>query len=105
MIIYIDGIHFINCLFFLCNMTSTHHQATQGATMENLNNQSDNPNLITAKEVLKRVHRSKSWLYTRLSKGEFPNPVRVGDRAISFVEREVDEWIQKHIAEARVEYK
>ncbi|ENB0965774.1 AlpA family phage regulatory protein [Salmonella enterica] len=73
--------------------------------MENLNNQNDNSNLITAKEVLKRVHRSKSWLYTRLSKGEFPNPVRVGDRAISFVEREVDEWIQKHIAEARVEYK
>lgn len=73
--------------------------------MEHLNNQNDNPSLIPAREVLKRVHRSKSWLYTRLSKGEFPNPVRVGDRAISFVESEVDEWIRKHITEARVEYK
>ncbi|ASD89259.1 AlpA family phage regulatory protein [Salmonella enterica] len=73
--------------------------------MEKLNNQNDKPTLITAREALKRVHRSKSWLYTRLSKGEFPNPVRVGDRAISFVESEVEDWIQKHMTEARVEYK
>ncbi|HAK1936306.1 TPA: AlpA family phage regulatory protein [Salmonella enterica] len=73
--------------------------------MEKLNNQSDNHNLITAKEALRRVHRSKSWLYTRLSKGEFPKPVRVGDRAISFVESEVDDWIEKHMSGSRVEYK
>ncbi|EBK1007899.1 AlpA family phage regulatory protein [Salmonella enterica] len=73
--------------------------------MEKLNNQNDKPILITAKEALKRVHRSKSWLYTRLSKGEFPSPVRVGDRAISFVESEIEDWIQKHMTEARIEYK
>ncbi|EMD4875605.1 AlpA family phage regulatory protein [Salmonella enterica] len=73
--------------------------------MEKPNNQNDKPTLITAREVLKRVHRSKSWLYTRLSKGEFPKPVRVGDRAISFVESEVDSWIEKHISGARIDYK
>ncbi|EHF5150734.1 AlpA family phage regulatory protein [Salmonella enterica] len=72
--------------------------------MENLNNQNDKPTLITAREALKRVQRSKSWLYTRLSKGEFPRPVRVGARSISFVESEVTEWIKNQMNEYRNNY-
>lgn len=57
--------------------------------------------LISAKEVLRRVQRSKAWLYKQLSKNTFPRPVKIGTRAISFVESEVDLWIQKQISASR----
>ncbi|MCJ5550471.1 helix-turn-helix transcriptional regulator [Klebsiella quasipneumoniae] len=57
--------------------------------------------LITAKEVLRRVQRSKAWLYKQLSKDAFPRPVKIGTRSISFVESEVDHWIKKQILASR----
>jgi prophage regulatory protein len=62
--------------------------------MEYANNLSENQTLISAKEVLRRVQRSKAWLYKQLSNNTFPRPVKIGTRAISFVESEVDHWIQ-----------
>ncbi|ECS1012265.1 AlpA family phage regulatory protein, partial [Salmonella enterica] len=58
--------------------------------MEYVNNNSDNQTLISAKEVLKRVQRSKAWLYKQISKDAFPRPVKIGTRAISFIESEVN---------------
>lgn len=58
-------------------------------------------NLITAKETLKRVQRSKSWLYKQLSNGAFPKPVKIGARAISFIESEVNLWIKEQITLSR----
>lgn len=69
--------------------------------MEHAIERNEKPSLITAKEALKRVQRSKSWLYKRLADGEFPKPVRVGARAISFVESEVTDWINAQIDATR----
>lgn len=60
-------------------------------------------NLISAKEVLSRVHRSKAWLYKQLAAGTFPKPVKIGTRAISFVESEIDSWINNRISGSRRE--
>ncbi|EHN7887064.1 AlpA family phage regulatory protein [Salmonella enterica] len=69
--------------------------------MEYENNHSDNQTLISAREVLKRVQRSKAWLYKQLSKNAFPRPVKIGTRAISFIESEVDHWIKEQISASR----
>ncbi|MCX8967145.1 AlpA family phage regulatory protein [Erwinia psidii] len=57
--------------------------------------------LISTREVLTRVQRSKAWLYKRLAAGTFPKPVRIGSRSISFVESEIDTWIDKQISSSR----
>ena len=69
--------------------------------MEYTNNQFSYQSLITTKEVLRRVQRSKAWLYKQLSKDAFPRPVKIGTRSISFVESEVDHWIEKQISASR----
>ncbi|AMU84920.1 TPA: AlpA family phage regulatory protein [Escherichia coli] len=71
--------------------------------MEYANSFSDNQTLISAKEVLRRVQRSKAWLYKQLANNTFPRPVKIGTRAISFVESEVDHWIQEQIYASRGE--
>lgn len=69
--------------------------------MEYTNNQDIYQTLISTKEVLRRVQRSKAWLYKQLSKNTFPRPVKIGTRAISFIESEVDHWIKEQISASR----
>ena len=56
-----------------------------------------NQSLIRLPEVLKRTGFGKAWIYRLISEGRFPAPVKIGVRAVAFVESEVDEWIQSVI--------
>lgn len=60
-----------------------------------------NQSLIRLPEVLKRTGFGKAWIYRLISEGRFPAPVRIGVRAVAFVESEVDEWIQSVIETSR----
>ena len=59
--------------------------------------------LIRLPEVQRRTSYSKAWIYRLMSQGKFPASVKIGPRAIAFVESEIDEWISQRIAEYRVE--
>ncbi|HAW3721018.1 TPA: AlpA family transcriptional regulator [Escherichia coli] len=48
-----------------------------------------------------RTGYGKAWIYHLISKGRFPQPVKIGLRAIAFVESEVEEWIQSVIETTR----
>ncbi|ECZ4720434.1 AlpA family transcriptional regulator, partial [Salmonella enterica] len=50
-----------------------------------------NQSLIRLPEVLKRTGFGKAWIYRLISEGRFPAPVKIGVRAVAFVESEVDE--------------
>ncbi|HID3655814.1 TPA: helix-turn-helix transcriptional regulator [Serratia marcescens] len=52
---------------------------------------------IRLPEVLERTGFGKAWIYRLISRGQFPAPIKLGDRAIRFVESEVDEWIDQMI--------
>ena len=52
-------------------------------------------------EVLARTGLSRSTIYVRLEQGRFPRPVSLGDRAVGWVESEIDEWISNRIVESR----
>ena len=60
-----------------------------------------NQRLIRLPEVLKRTGFGKAWIYRLISEGRFPAPVKIGVRAVAFVESEVDEWIQSVIETSR----
>lgn len=48
-------------------------------------------------EVEHRTGFCRSWIYHLIEQGEFPRPVKTGKRAVSFIEREVDTWIENKI--------
>lgn len=48
-------------------------------------------------EVEHRTGFCRSWIYHLIAQGEFPRPVKTGKRAVSFIEREVDTWIENKI--------
>ncbi|EAA5763696.1 AlpA family transcriptional regulator [Salmonella enterica] len=55
--------------------------------------------LIRLPEVQRRTGYSKAWIYRLISQNRFPSSVKIGSRAIAFVESEVDEWISQRIEE------
>ncbi|MBM7342735.1 AlpA family transcriptional regulator [Erwinia sp. INIA-01] len=59
--------------------------------------------LIRLPEVQRRTGYSKAWIYRLMSQKRFPSAVKIGTRAIAFIESEVDEWVNQRIAESRGE--
>ena len=57
---------------------------------------------IRLPEVQRRTGYSKAWIYRLLKEQRFPQSVKIGSRAIAFIESEIDEWIDQRIAESRV---
>ena len=52
-------------------------------------------------QVQARTGLSRSTIYMRVAQGSFPKPVRLGARAIGWIESEVDAWIREQIAASR----
>lgn len=59
--------------------------------------------LIRLPEVMSRSSLKKAWIYKLISQGRFPKPVKIGARAIAFVENEVDDLINQRIEDSRKE--
>ncbi len=56
---------------------------------------------IRLPEVQRRTGYSKAWIYRLISQQRFPSAVKIGSRAIAFVESEIDDWIDQRIVESR----
>ncbi len=51
------------------------------------------PRLLTVLEVIKTVGFGRSQLYRKIASGDFPAPVKVGQKSIRFRDDEVNAWI------------
>ncbi|HEP0972266.1 TPA: helix-turn-helix transcriptional regulator [Klebsiella pneumoniae] len=60
-----------------------------------------NQSLIRLSEVLKRTGFGKAWIYRLIKDDKFPAPVKIGTRAVAFVESEIDALIQSVIETSR----
>ena len=49
--------------------------------------------LVTRAEVERRVGLGRSSLYREMREGRFPEPVRVGPRAVRWSLREIEGWV------------
>lgn len=56
---------------------------------------------IRLSEVRRRTGYSKAWIYRLISNGQFPKQIKLGTRAIAFIESEVDSWIDEKILFSR----
>jgi prophage regulatory protein len=57
--------------------------------------------LIRIPAVLERFGFSRSTLYLRIADGSFPRPVKIGKRAVAFVESELSKYAARLIAANR----
>ena len=51
-------------------------------------------NMIRLPEVIKRSGLSKPSIYRHQKLGTFPKSRKIGDRAVGWIESEIDEWVE-----------
>jgi prophage regulatory protein len=52
-------------------------------------------------EVQRRVPMSRSSIYNKISRGEFPRPINLGARAVAWLESEIDQWVELRVSKSR----
>ena len=57
--------------------------------------------IIRMADVQARTGLARSTIYQWVSDGSFPQPIRLGARAVGWIESEVDAWIREQIAASR----
>ena len=57
--------------------------------------------IIRMAAVQARTGLARSTIYQWVSDGSFPQPIRLGARAVGWIESEVDAWIREQIAASR----
>jgi len=51
--------------------------------------------------VLSRTGTSRAMLYYLIGRNEFPQPIKLGARAVGWLDCEIDEWIDARIEASR----
>ena len=54
--------------------------------------------VLRLNSVRERTGLSRSTIYQRIQEGKFPKPIRLGMRAVGWLESEVEAWLQQRIA-------
>jgi prophage regulatory protein len=57
--------------------------------------------ILRLSDVKSRTGLSRSTIYLRMSKNEFPQSICLGSRAVGWLELEINEWLEQHIHTSR----
>jgi len=57
--------------------------------------------LLRLPDVQRQTGLSKSSIYSMMSEGEFPRSIKLGDRAVGWLDSEISDWIEQRIVESR----
>lgn len=57
--------------------------------------------LLRMPDVISRVGIKRSQIYALVRAGEFPQPIRLSERATAWVESEIDDWITAQVRHSR----
>tara|TARA_B100000780_G_scaffold262269_1_gene215274 strand:+ start:1245 stop:1436 length:192 start_codon:yes stop_codon:yes gene_type:complete len=52
-------------------------------------------------EIEYRTGLKRSTIYDKMKAGTFPKPVKLGARAVAWLEPEIDAWIKERISQRR----
>lgn len=53
--------------------------------------------ILRRKQVEARTGLSRSTIYLRIQEGTFPRPINLGERAVGWVEHEIEAWLSSRI--------
>jgi predicted DNA-binding transcriptional regulator AlpA len=68
-----------------------------GDVMQNSNN------ILKLPQTSKKTGLSRTTIYRLELEGKFPKKIKLAERAIGFLESEIDAWIQSRVAASRQE--
>jgi prophage regulatory protein len=51
--------------------------------------------------VIEKTGLSRSSIYLRMNKGEFPQSISLGDRAIGWLEADIEQWLEDKITPSK----
>ena len=57
--------------------------------------------IIRWPEVHERVGYCRTNIYYLIQSGDFPSPIKLGSRAVGWLESDVDNWIESRIEQSR----
>ena len=57
--------------------------------------------ILRRKQVEARTGLRRSTIYAKIADGDFPAPVRLGARAVGWIESEVSAWLRSRVEESR----
>lgn len=57
--------------------------------------------ILRLQPVIARIGISRSNLYAKVGRNEFPAPIKLGARAVGWIEQEIDDWISNQIEQSR----
>lgn len=57
--------------------------------------------LLRIQEVQERVGLCRSTIYERMRQGTFPASVPIGDKAVRWLEQDIEDWIDQHVQKRR----
>lgn len=64
-------------------------------------NNENNHTIIRIHDVIKKIGRSRSGIYQMINEGVFPKPIPLGARSVGWLEADINNWINKKIAESK----
>ncbi|MDB4494360.1 AlpA family transcriptional regulator [Pseudomonadales bacterium] len=56
--------------------------------------------ILRLKEVKTRTGLARSTIYLRIAQGSFPKSIALGERAVGWLESDLDEWINERIRQS-----
>ena len=57
--------------------------------------------IIRLPAVKEKTGLSRSSIYLRMSKAEFPKSISLGDRAIGWLESDIEQWLDERISASK----
>jgi prophage regulatory protein len=51
--------------------------------------------------VKERTGLSRSSIYLRIARNDFPRPISLGARAVGWLEHEIEDWLASRVAQSR----
>jgi prophage regulatory protein len=60
-----------------------------------------NNRILRQPEVSEKTGRSRAAIYADMEAGHFPKAIKLGGRAVGWLEHEIDEWIENRVSASR----
>ncbi len=57
--------------------------------------------IIRLPEVILKTGLSRSTIYLHMSKGEFPQSISLGERAVGWLESDVEHWLEARVVASK----
>ena len=61
--------------------------------------------ILRLKEVKTRTGLGRSTIYLRIAQGSFPKSIALGERAVGWLESDLDEWINERLRQSRQDWR